>query len=91
VNNEPVALSVAIGGVLSTGVALIAVFVPDLDAPTQALIIAFGNSVILAGSILWARHQVYTQRSVQRIANAATFEAPGTVVDIGAPPEGDIR
>ena len=54
-NQEPISLSVAIGGLLSTGVALIAIFVPNLTPETQAVIIAFGNSVILTGSILWAR------------------------------------
>jgi hypothetical protein len=53
--NEPISLSVAIGGVLSTGVALVAIFVPNLTPETQAVIIAFGNSVILTGSILYAR------------------------------------
>jgi hypothetical protein len=53
--NEPVSISIAIGGVLSTGVALAAVFIPNLDPPTQGLIIAFGNAVILAGSAIWAR------------------------------------
>ena len=54
-SNEPISLSVAIGGLLSTGVAMIAIFVPNLTPETQAVIIAFGNSLILTGSILWAR------------------------------------
>jgi hypothetical protein len=84
--SEPVALSVAIGGVLSTGVALAAVFLPGLDPTTQGLIIAFGNSLILAGSVIWARRQVFTKDTTQAIANAATFLPPGTPVDIGTPP-----
>lgn len=53
---EPVSLSVAIGGVLSTGVALLAIFWPDKLTPeAQAAIIAFGNAVILLGAIYFAR------------------------------------
>jgi hypothetical protein len=89
-SSEPVALSVAIGGVLSTGVALLAVFLPGLTPETQALIIAFGNSLILTGSVLWARRNTFTKDSTQAIANAATFQAAGTQVDIGTPPTGDI-
>lgn len=53
--NEPISISVALAGVLSTGVALAAVFIPNLDAPTQALIIAFGNAVLLTASVIFAR------------------------------------
>lgn len=88
-STEPVALSVAIGGVLSTGVALAAVFIPNLDPATQGLIIAFGNAVILAAAVAWARLQVFTKQSTQRIANAATYAPAGTIVDIGNPPQGD--
>jgi hypothetical protein len=89
-NSEPVALSVAIGGVLSTGVALLAVFLPGLTPETQGLIIAFGNSLILAGSVLYARSRTFTKDSTQAIANAATFLPPGTAVDIGTPPTGTV-
>jgi hypothetical protein len=41
---------------------------------------------ILVGLI--TRFFVYAPPSVQTIANAATFEKPGTIVDIGKPPEG---
>lgn len=34
------------------------------------------------------RFFVYAPPTVQAIANDATFEKPGTVVDIGKPPEG---
>lgn len=54
-NGEPVGLSVAIGGVLATGVALVALFMPNLTPEMQAAIIAFGNAIILLGSIAWAR------------------------------------
>ena len=41
---------------------------------------------IIVGAI--TRFFVYSPPSVQAIANAATFEKPGAVVDIGHPPEG---
>jgi len=53
---QPVALSVAVGGLLSTGVALLAVLWPQRLTPeVQTAIIAFGNAVILTGSIYFAR------------------------------------
>lgn len=54
---EPISISVALGGLLSTGVALVAIFVPGLEPSAQAAIIAFGNAAILTGSIVWARSQ----------------------------------
>ena len=57
-SNEPVAVSVALGTVLSTGVALAAVFIPGLTIETQALVIAFGNAVIGLGVALFARSRV---------------------------------
>ncbi len=53
--NEPISLSVALGGLLSTGVALVAIFAPGLTPEMQVAIIAFGNAVLLTGSILYAR------------------------------------
>lgn len=55
--NEPISVSVALGGLLSTGVALVAIFVPGLQPEAQAAIIAFGNAAILTLSIIWARAQ----------------------------------
>jgi hypothetical protein len=53
---EPVSLSVAVGGLLSTGVALVAVLWPQRLTPEiQVAIIAFGNAVILTASIYFAR------------------------------------
>lgn len=54
-NQEPISVSVALGGLLSTGVALVAIFVPNLEPEAQAAIIAFGNAAILTVSIIWAR------------------------------------
>ena len=55
---EPVAISGALGAVLSTGVALVAVFTPGITQEMQIAIIAFGNSVIALGVILFARARV---------------------------------
>lgn len=57
--NQPVAISAAIGGVISTGIALAAVLWPDRLTPElQAVIIAFANSVIVAGMSIWAASRV---------------------------------
>ncbi len=52
---EPISLSTALGGLLTTGVALIAIFVPGLDQSAQIAIIAFGNAVILTAVVLYGR------------------------------------
>lgn len=54
---EPISISVALGGLLTTGVALVAIFVPGLEPEAQAAIIAFGNAVILVGVVLYSRSQ----------------------------------
>jgi hypothetical protein len=54
-SHQPVAVSVAIGGLVTTGIALAAVLWPDRLTPElQAVIIAFGNAVILTGASIWA-------------------------------------
>lgn len=53
--SQPITLSVAVGGLLTTGVALLAVFIPNLTQEAQIAIIGFGNAIILTGSILWAQ------------------------------------
>lgn len=50
--NWPVSVAAAIGAVLSSGVALIAIFVPGLTDVAQVAIIAFGNSVVALGVLL---------------------------------------
>lgn len=51
--DQPASIPIALAGTLSTGVALLAVFLPNLDLATQTLIIAFGNSVIGLGVAVW--------------------------------------
>ena len=53
--NEPISVSTALGGLLTTGIALLAIFVPDLTQAAQLAIIAFGNAVILTVVVLYAR------------------------------------
>lgn len=53
VNNSQVTLAAAIGGVLSTGVALAAIFIPGLTEAAQVALVAFGNSVILTGALIY--------------------------------------
>ena len=60
------------------------------DAQQAALIAGIAAAaIIVSGALaLWNRYKVYSKATTQRIANAATFQAPGTVVDIGNPPAG---
>jgi hypothetical protein len=53
--SEPISLSTALGGLLTTGVALVAVFWPDLSKEAQIAVIAFGNAVILTAVVLYGR------------------------------------
>lgn len=55
---EPISIAGATAGVLTTGVALVAIFVPGLGQAAQLAIIGFGNSLILLGTLVWARRQV---------------------------------
>jgi hypothetical protein len=56
--NQPITISAAIAAVLSSGVALVALFWPDQLTPVvQAAIILFGNSVIILGAAVWAARQ----------------------------------
>jgi len=50
--------------------------------------VALANALVVAGLGLLVRQSVYTPDSTQKIADAATYQAPGTSVDIGSPPEG---
>jgi hypothetical protein len=55
---QPVAINVAIGGVLATGVSLAALLWPGITPELQVAIIAFGNAVILAATAIVTWHQV---------------------------------
>lgn len=63
-NQQPVALNVAIAGLVSSVVTLAAIFWPDrLDPTTQGAIIAVANSLIVVVTIY------LTQRQVTPVAN----------------------
>jgi hypothetical protein len=52
---EPISITAALALVLTTGVAMIAIFVPDLTQAAQIAIVGFGNSVIILGTAIYAR------------------------------------
>ena len=75
--NEPITLSVALGGLLTTGVALVAVFVPQFGQAAQIAIIAFGNAAILTASILYARaHSTPTAAPIIPAGTNVTVTTP---------------
>lgn len=56
---QPVNVNIAIGGLLSTGVALLAILWPERLSPElQAAIIAFGNTLILTVAAIIASRAV---------------------------------
>jgi hypothetical protein len=57
-HTEPVAVSAAIAAVLSTGIAMLALFVSGFTPEMQAATIAFGNSIIILGAAVWTRRRV---------------------------------
>lgn len=73
--DQPATIPVALAGVLSTGVAFFALFAPFLQDPTaQAATIAFGNSLIVAGTA------IFLNRSTT--SNTAPVVEKGTEVGI---------
>lgn len=56
-NTEPVAITVAVAAVLSTGVTL-AAFVFAIDPAAQVAIVAFGNALIALGATIFLRPKV---------------------------------
>lgn len=77
---EPVAIAGFIAIAINLGIA----FGLKLTVEQVALI----NTLVVAGLALVVRQSVYAPPTVQKIADAATFETAGTKVDIGSPPEG---
>jgi uncharacterized membrane protein len=77
---EPVAIAAVVGIALN----LALTFGLDLDPDQVALI----NALVVGVLALLARQSVFPTPTVQTIANASTFEKPGTIIDIGNPPSG---
>jgi hypothetical protein len=76
--NEPISISTALGGLLTTGIALLAIFLPGLTQEAQLAIIAFGNAVILTAVVLFAR--------ARSTPTANPTLAQGTNVIVTTPP-----
>lgn len=60
--DQPATIPVALAGVLTTGVALLALVV-GLDPVVQGAIIAFGNSVIVTGTVIWLNQRTTSSTS----------------------------
>lgn len=69
-SDQPASIPVALATVLSTGVALAAVFIPGLEVAVQGLIIAFGNALIALGVAVWLNAR--TTSSTSPILEAQT-------------------
>jgi len=72
-----------------------AMFGVVISEEEQAGIVAAIGAVLAAVSIglaIWNRRKVYAKASVERIADAATYLAPGasTTALVGEPPKGNI-
>lgn len=78
---EPAAIATFLALVVSLAIS----FGLQLTQEQEALV----NLVIVAALGLVVRQTVYSPATVQKIADAATFQAPGTTVDIGNPPNTD--
>lgn len=79
---EPVAIAASIRSLLFIGV-LSGLLVMDEQLLAA---IALAAELILG---LFVRAQVFPTATVQKIANAATEQPAGTVIDIGNPPQGE--
>ena len=78
VNGEPVAISTAIGGVLTTAVAFAALLLPNQLTPEMQLaVIAMGNAVILLGVVIYGR--------AKSTPVASPTLPEGTVVNVQTP------
>ena len=86
--DQPASIPVLISATLSTGVALIAVFLL-IDAVTQGLIIAFGNSVIALGAAVWLNAR-NTSTSAPVLPEGTPVRVEGTdeVAVVSSPPIG---
>lgn len=82
---EPARVTAAVAAAITAAVAWIAsqlgITIPEAWVPWIILIV--GGAIVEV-----IRKLVFAPATVQVIADAATFEAPGTQVDIGTPPEG---
>lgn len=100
-SDQPASIPVSAAAVLSTGVALAAVFVPDLTQAAQIAIIAFGNAVIGLGTAIWLNRNTTsntapvlksgTEVAVQGTSDSVVIQPtpPGPVgIEDAIPPQG---
>lgn len=87
-STEPARFISVISAVLGLGAAFGLVTQAHADAWVALALAALPPVLAFLQGAL-TRQSAYAPASVQRIANQATFQEPGTVVDIGAPPAGD--
>ena len=91
--NQPVAINVALGTVVSTGVTLAALLIPGMTPELQVAIVAFANSVIFVAVIIITKAQVtpvanpaLPQGSVVKVLNDAGEALPDRVEIQPTPP-----
>jgi hypothetical protein len=84
--SQPVAINVALGGVLSTGVTLAALLWPGLDAAIQVAVIAFGNSLI-ALLVWYLSQRVVTPTGAPRLEEGTNV----TILRNGQPTEEKVK
>lgn len=90
--DTPATIPVALGGVLSTGVAFFALFLPFLADPVaQAATIAFGNALILAGVVI-VLNRTTTSSTAPVVASGTPVAIEGTEHTVTAeiPPQVDV-
>ena len=86
-NSNPTLIVEAVRALIILGTA----FGLAINAEQQAAIIGAAGAVfaLVSFALAWYnRSKVYAPATVQKIADAATNLPPGSVVDIGQPPEG---
>jgi hypothetical protein len=92
---EPISISAAVSLVLTTGVAMVAIFVPDLTQAAQIAIVAFGNALILLGAAIYARrHSTPVAAPVlsenTRVTVTTPEGHPNGVATLGVTNAGDV-
>ena len=78
---EPVAIAAFVAILINLAISFGLNLTPD-----QVTLI---NALVIAGLALIVRQNTFAQPTVQKIANAATYQEAGTQVDIGQPPNTD--
>lgn len=89
--DQPASIPLALATVLSTGVALLALFIPSLDTAAQAVIIAFGNSLIALGVAIWLNKSTTSNTApVLPVNTEVSVEGTTDKVKIETTPPGPV-